>query len=261
MLDLRTIRKLDLDEQLGTELWVSYVLGQLPARNRCPHFLRLYKCFRSGSALPDEGWGGEAEGVSEAEGEPLFGIVGKKGTKVSGKKLSAAPYQYSEHVARSRCRTTASHQRYSASLHRYVTAEFAEGGDMEEHMKRQPKMMYPTIDLPTILYQMLFALHAAQRELSLRHYDIKLLNFFLKQPALPAGKPCLSVTYGVHGKCHSFSIDATQPSLCMLADFGTADIATESYGAVRLRLPLKEQITLCRMPSRFLVLVSACACT
>ena len=64
----------------------------------------------------------------------------------------------------------------------YLTMEFAEGGDMEEAMKALPKQAWPHEYLPTLMYQMLFSMYAAQRELTLRHYDVKLLNFFLASP-------------------------------------------------------------------------------
>ena len=45
---------------------------------------------------------------------------------------------------------------------------------------------------------MLFSLSAAQRELHLRHYDVKLLNYFLSSAALPASAAAsrLALVYG-----------------------------------------------------------------
>ena len=73
----------------------------------------------------------------------------------------------------------------------YIVMELATGGDMEEACKLEPNMMWPVAKLPCMLYQMLFALYAAQRELGLRHYDVKLLNFFLATPSkrLQLGQP------------------------------------------------------------------------
>lgn len=78
---------------------------------------------------------------------------------------------------------------------------------------------------------MLFSLFVAQRELSLRHYDVKLLNFFLGKPPTPdgaeplgAGEP-VALRYGCLGADYEFEMRADEPGLVMLADFGTADIA------------------------------------
>ena len=40
--------------------------------------------------------------------------------------------------------------------------EFAEGGDMEEACKLQPKLMFAVEQLPCLVYQMLFSLYSAQ---------------------------------------------------------------------------------------------------
>ena len=47
-----------LDEQLGTELWVSFLLGQLASSNKCPHFLKLHQLFKSAQAPLGDEWGG-----------------------------------------------------------------------------------------------------------------------------------------------------------------------------------------------------------
>jgi hypothetical protein len=79
---------------------------------------------------------------------------------------------------------------------------------------------------------MLFSIHVAQQDILLRHYDIKLLNFFLARPMLPAGLDGLPVVlrYGVFGAAYEVPLLQDQPSLCMLADFGTADISPATLG-------------------------------
>lgn len=72
---------------------------------------------------------------------------------------------------------------------------------------------------------------ATQRELGLRHYDVKLLNFFLASPPIPAGgEGELILTYGYGGSTYRIALPSTQRAICMLADFGTANIAGESMG-------------------------------
>ena len=102
---------------------------------------------------------------------------------------------------------------------------------MEEACKVQPKMMWPTEQLPALAFQMLFSLYSAQRELGLRHYDVKLLNFFLAKPTirLPRGHgndvQTVALHYGCFGRQYTFHLSTDEPSMAMLADFGTADIA------------------------------------
>ena len=53
---------------------------------------------------------------------------------------------------------------------------------MEEACKALPGQCWPVGELPGLAFQMLFSLFVAQKELQLRHYDVKLLNFFLAAP-------------------------------------------------------------------------------
>ena len=121
---------------------------------------------------------------------------------------------------------------------------------MEEACKALPKLMWPHEELPCLLYQMLFSLYAAQKELSLRHYDVKLLNFFLRKPTarlskgfghetgLPVDAEAATeseasaiLEYGVSGLRHRFRLgDLQAPCLAMLADFGTSDISPATLG-------------------------------
>jgi serine/threonine protein kinase len=85
-------------------------------------------------------------------------------------------------------------------------------------------------------------MYSAQRELELRHYDIKLLNFFLMRPEarLPpqqkqqlktaSAASAVGVQYGCFGHEHRFTLPTDEPSLVLLADFGTSDISPESLG-------------------------------
>lgn len=135
---------------------------------------------------------------------------------------------------------------------------------MEEACKVQPKLMWPAEQLPPFLFQMLFSLYSAQRELALRHYDVKLLNFFLCKPGSrlkgqvvggtqPKGATPSTVTlhYGVSGLRYAFPLDADTPSLAMLADFGTSDISPST-----LHQPIgrKQYTTLENTPPDFLLL-------
>lgn len=62
----------------------------------------------------------------------------------------------------------------------YIRMELCDLGDAEEHMKALPDQAFPVPEIPPLFLQMVIALHEAQRRFSMRHYDVKLLNFFLK---------------------------------------------------------------------------------
>lgn len=62
----------------------------------------------------------------------------------------------------------------------YIRMELCDLGDAEEHMKALPEQAFPVAEVQPLFLQMVVALHEAQQRFSMRHYDIKLLNFFLQ---------------------------------------------------------------------------------
>ena len=243
ILDLKSLRSRGLDEQLGTELWVSFLLGQLASSNKCPHFLKLHQLFKSAQAPVGDEWGGAfsfEEGCAEESAVTGNASAAPKPRRGNSKNKNAGP------------------------CYQYVMMEFADGGDMEEACKLQQgnKMMWPTERLAPMLYQMLFSMYAAQKELTLRHYDVKLLNFFLKTPTIDepvdisddtgsASSQTMSIRYGVLGRSHRFELPTDEPSLCVLADFGTADI---NPSTLHQRITTQHFTTLENTPPDFLLL-------
>lgn len=57
--------------------------------------------------------------------------------------------------------------------------ELCEHGDAEVFIRAQRDRVLPTVEAQGFLFQMAFALYAGRAELSLRHFDVKLLNFFV----------------------------------------------------------------------------------
>lgn len=57
--------------------------------------------------------------------------------------------------------------------------ELCEHGDAEVFIRAQHDRLLPTVEAQGFLFQMAFALYAGRAELSLRHFDVKLLNFFV----------------------------------------------------------------------------------
>lgn len=64
-------------------------------------------------------------------------------------------------------------------LMQYIGMELCEYGDAEIFMKSQRDGLLPPEEARGFLFQMAFALYAGRAELSLRHFDVKLLNFFV----------------------------------------------------------------------------------
>jgi serine/threonine protein kinase len=54
--------------------------------------------------------------------------------------------------------------------------EFCGGGDLESYVRK--KQVLEIEEITSIFFQMCFSLYACRDQISLRHYDIKLLNYF-----------------------------------------------------------------------------------
>ena len=194
VLNLNELCSKGLEESLVNELHICQLLNQISRNRRCPHFLQMYESFRSGSEPPHQ-W--------------------NEGTHSTSKSKRTQ-----RKVAPRRCK--------DGSTFQYAVMQLADGGDMEEASKLQAGCAWMESDIVNFFFQMLFALHVGQKELELRHYDIKLLNFFLMTPLDGNGKD--TFMYGVCGQHYSVEQSADKPSRVILADFGTSDIEKGNFG-------------------------------
>merc|ERR1712194_321163 len=64
--------------------------------------------------------------------------------------------------------------------YQYIRMELCQHGDMEEFIKNHPENILAPSDCRNLLFQMAFALFVAADRFGLKHYDVKLLNFFLQ---------------------------------------------------------------------------------
>ena len=254
VVDRKALREAGIEGQLQTEVWVSYLLAQLRRHGRCPHFLSLHQTFTCVEPPPGREWGDVDKPPAPAAAADDGGDDGSSSDESD--EAAAAPPPAAAGRAKPRKPAKVTRRPKAAQeCHQYLLMELAEGGDMEEACKKQPGEAWEPSELPGLLLQMLFSLLASQRELGMRHYDIKLLNFFLARPpckAEAAGAPALTMRYGVGG-AHPLlqtQLPSDAPSMVVLADFGTADLAPETLGA-----PIGEQhfTTLENTPPDFLL--------
>jgi serine/threonine protein kinase len=133
--------------------------------------------------------------------------------------------------------------------HQYIRMELCTHGDLEDFLQKQPSLTLADAALPPLAFQMFFALYCAQEEFSLRHYDVKLLNFLLKEvpqaplqalprkgSKAPAAARDVAISYGVPGQAFRFTLPAATGATShrlwvKLGDFGTADVNPATLGA------------------------------
>lgn len=160
--------------------------------------------------------------------------------------------------------------------YQYCQMEFCSGGDVEELVRKEKVLGLE--EVRSFLFQMFFAMYAARESLALRHYDIKLLNFFATNDvdssllplsslsaastspetapsssaaeAAAAAAPQMIVGFGKH----LFRIDGSashRPGIVKMADFGTSTVGSETLGTP---ITVQQFTTLENTPMEFLLL-------
>ncbi|RHY66809.1 hypothetical protein DYB30_011841, partial [Aphanomyces astaci] len=164
-----------------------------------PNFLRIYSVFLM-STPPDEAtWGSSATPTPQ-------GLTFDAGSCLSGTKTP---------------------NKKTRGLYQYIRMELCDGGNVEDYLR-----LDGTTNLvhgwPSLFFQMVYALYAGRAHHQLRHYDVKLLNFFLQSTTGPRTQddPPHIITYALEDKL----VKLTSPYWVKLADFGTADTDATTFG-------------------------------
>jgi hypothetical protein len=129
---------------------VSQLLARIASAGICPNFLDMYQTFTCDEAPPQEWDVSEHDEENEAPAEN-GGRAPRKG-RATRKGAAAAP------------------------AFQFVLMQYADGGDMEEACKALPGQAWAADKVRGLYFQMLFSVFVAQRELQLRHYDVKLVR-------------------------------------------------------------------------------------
>ena len=112
--------------------------------------------------------------------------------------------------------------------------ELCKHADTEEYIRKLPNKMLSPPDCRNLLFQMAFSLHVAGNKLGMKHYDVKLLNFFV-QSALDESTPehlhpHVVLRYGVGSSIFRLRMDPSTALIVKLADYGTSVLRNDSDG-------------------------------
>jgi len=199
VMDVEHIAHIGEKEIVGREMEVSALLSSLSRRNICPNFVKIHGVFTCAFGPPPSVWG----------------HAGKKNNLTEKKK--PFPRQPSK-----KCR----------GKYQYIRMELCHYGDAEMHLKSHPNGNINIEEARQLLFQMAFALHVASVKFGLKHYDVKLLNFFLQK----ANQDDVSddgqtvVRYGIGEHIFCLRMPTSSAKLVKLADFGTSQLGHESNG-------------------------------
>ena len=200
------VNQIDNVNVVGSELAVSVMLSSMGRRNICPNFVVVRGVFTSQYEPSISHWG-------SSENKKPFGgqyDVNRKYIK---------PQEPSSHESGS---------------FQYIRMELCRHGDVEEYMKKQPGSVISPSDGRSLLFQMAFSLHVAGNKFGMKHYDVKLLNFFLDDtntvPMDDKAHPYTVLRYGLGSHVFNVRMRTASAVLAKLADFGTANVRAESNG-------------------------------
>ncbi|KAG6610252.1 serine/threonine protein kinase [Phytophthora cinnamomi] len=192
----------------------SVLLSDATAHGICPNFLRIYDVFLAKEQPRQERWG------SQTHRKPV--------------ELLADASSYSA-TSNNQDNSSPSPSMRSDSLFQYIRMEFCDGGDLEDFIGLQKGKILPleSVAVP-FFFQMVFGLFCARERFKLRHGDVKLLNFFLRD----IGRANLSkgpgadvvLHYLLEDSCFVLKMPASFSYWVKLADYGAADSNPENLG-------------------------------
>lgn len=205
---------------VGAELAVSVMLTSLVRRGVCPNFVVTRGAFSCPYKPPAHLWGSETNKCPK--GDAYTSPMATKNAKAPRKQ----------------------------GHFQYIRMELCDRGDAEEYIKTLPDELLPPELARQLLFQMTFALHAAANRYSLKHYDIKLLNYFVQtMESEKAGDVILRYGLGEH----IFVLRSPRHFALMakLADYGTANVDSATNGQ---QVTIAQFTTLENTPADFMIL-------
>ena len=167
----------------------------------CPNYVQIFQVFNYAYSPVQLGWGSSDDRCPHGDTCPPHLLVPATASS-AGTATSCAPQPTARTARRSRRRgqrkqAGAAPRKPTASeegVYQYLRAELCTGGDAEEFLRKlaasaasSPSPIdsaLPVSSVQSLLLQMVWSLHVAQTRLHLRHYDVKLLNVLLQEPAV-----------------------------------------------------------------------------
>lgn len=284
IMDVEDLSARGMDDALERELEISLSCSSLVTLKICPFLVQVYSLFRSECGVPEALWNSDMpppiqEGLSRALSRTNSG-GSKPGSFADLKALSLPPsVQHDVPVERESAPVLVSVPKKSSvskGNYQYIRMEFCSGGDIEELVRKERVLQSMTVR--NLLFQMCYALYSCREQLQLRHYDIKLLNFFctngsgvlptdmriicdyrrlqspfqdFRQDLVEATVEC-RIWFG--HRAYSLPLRISSKCLVKLADFGTSVIGAGGLGDP---ITVQQFTTLENTPPEYFLLGSA----
>ena len=201
-------------------------MSELVTENKCPNFIETYQVFQYAYAPPEKLWAAKDSEASCPYEQQYLSRSKSKKSRGKGKVRSKRIKTYKPKGGK--------------SCHTYIRMELCDGGDLETYLRNSEINTNGVLsgeEISSMLFQMIASLAVGQSEMKLRHYDVKLLNFFLKSIDASGGDDVgkadsVNIASYVFGdKTYNVTAPRERPYLIKLADYGTADISPETLGS------------------------------
>lgn len=214
VMDVEDLLARGMDVAITQELQISLLCSSLVNLKICPNLVQVYSLFQADFDAPLKLWDGRRS-LQDLRNMAQNGTVRKQNTGLRKADLTAGRFQY-------------------------IRMEFCSGGDVEERVRaiQQPDIR----DVQAMFFQMCFSLYACREKLCMRHFDIKLLNFFIttkdilhqNQSAAKAshmsGNSTTNLQVGLGQHVYNIPLCPGDLSLIKLADFGTSAVGASGLG-------------------------------
>jgi hypothetical protein len=219
IMDIVSLEEREMDYAVGQEIRIAYICSTLYDLNITPNLIKVYDVFQSIYTVSDDIWK-----KPKNQSRPYFSSL--LSTNNSNNSTTIVLPKASNLVR---------------GKYQYMHMEYCKGGDLESLVREKHVL---TISIITnILFQMLYSLYACRDKLALRHFDIKLLNFFVttgaslltttattSATATSETKVPLSLLYSFGDRVFDIQLRHNEYDLVKLADFGTSVIGSRSIG-------------------------------
>jgi serine/threonine protein kinase len=227
IMDVKDLEEREIENVAKIEMEISMMCSILESMRICPNMIRVHAMFQAEHDIALwQPW--HLESMSDFDNMPTLNTRNVTKRSFTDKKNANGRFQYCQ-------------------------MEFCTGGDVEERVRKCKVLSID--DVRSYLFQMLFAMYASRETLSLRHYDIKLLNFFATSlsnaNAVPSPSSADSLEIGFGRHLYRIPCSENYPSIVKLADFGTSVVGSESLGAP---ITVQQFTTLENTPFEFLLL-------
>jgi len=193
---------------IGAELAFSAMLSSLVRRNVCPNFILTRGVFTCLYAPPSSHWG-----------------------CVTNKRPQGDNFDPQVEYE-----TPCKPEAETVGMYQYIRMELCRHGDLEDFIKYQPGSILDPEEARTFMFQMAVALHAAGDRFRLKHYDVKLLNFFLQSANDNTVKeedhPFTVLRYGINSDVYNLRMKTSRAFIVKLADYGTCNMSSDDQSVI-----------------------------